>query len=95
MTAPNNNPPALTLADLIVDGLIPEPSADAMERVRLAFNPSGRTEIDAMKFVMATAMTMCEQVRDRDPARGRSAAIAITELQTASMYAVHAMTTGL
>lgn len=66
--------------------------------VGLTFNPSNDTDVDAIKRQYAAIIDLLEEVRhtsgfigDRSE-KGRLASIAITEAQTAQMWAVKALT---
>jgi hypothetical protein len=71
-------------------------SKTAIDAVRKDFNPSGNADVAAIKERTADLITMMEIIRDRDGGKaGREAAVAITNLQTASMWCVLAATKGL
>lgn len=71
-------------------------SETAKEAVRRDFNPSGSADVAAIKERTSELIAMMEVIRDRDGSKaGREAAIAITNLQTASMWCVLAATKGL
>lgn len=69
-------------------------SPTAMEAVRLKFNPSGSAEVDEIKILAAALISKMESIRNLRTA-GREASVAITELETAAMWAVKAATKGL
>lgn len=69
-------------------------SPTARDAVRLGFNPSGDPTVLALKTKMAEWLTIVEEVAARGLA-GRECAVAITQAQTASMWAVLAATKGL
>lgn len=69
-------------------------SDSARDSVRLGFNPSGDPTVVALKTKMAEWITLVEEVQARGVAP-REAAVAITNAQTASMWAVLAATKGL
>lgn len=69
-------------------------SDTAIDAVRLKFNPSGLDRVGKIKMLTAALITECEQIREEGTA-GREAAVAITNVQTASMWAVLAATKGL
>jgi hypothetical protein len=72
------------------------PSPSANEAVRRDFNPSGSPDVAAIKERTSELITIMETIRDRDGGKaGREAAIAITNLQTASMWCVLAATKNL
>lgn len=64
--------------------------------VRLRFNPSGLDKVTKLKMLAAAFITECEYMQaDREKEVGRECAVAITNMQTASMWAVSAATKGL
>ena len=69
-------------------------SDSAREAVRLGFNPSGDPTVLALKTKAAELLTLYEDVMSRGHA-GREMAVAITHLQTASMWAVSGATKGM
>lgn len=64
--------------------------------VGLHFNPSGSGEVFQCKTAFAAEIDRMAKLRDEatDPEQKRLASIAITELQTAQMWAVKALTWG-
>lgn len=68
-------------------------SATACEAIRFKFNPSGDARVNTIKTLTARLITELEAIRD-EGAAGREAAVAITNVQTASMWAVLAATKG-
>jgi hypothetical protein len=71
-------------------------SESAADAVRVKFNPSGSANVALIKNYTAQLITIMEAIRDRDGGTaGREAAVAITQLQTASMWCVLAATKGL
>lgn len=62
--------------------------------VGLAFNPSGDPEVYACKSTFARAIDQMNDLRNstEDPEIKRMASVAITEAQTAQMWAVKALT---
>lgn len=60
----------------------------------VTFNPSGKMEVDNIKQAAATFIDMVHEVREAssDPEVKRMASVAITEAQTAQMWAVKAAT---
>lgn len=71
-------------------------SPTAADAIRHKFNPSDRGDVASIKDLTGTLITMLERIRDRDDGKaGREAAVAITNIQTASMWAVLAATKGL
>ncbi len=71
-------------------------SDSANDAVRRNFNPSGNADVAAIKERTADLIALMEVIRDRDGGKaGREAAVAITNLQTASMWCVLAATKGL
>lgn len=68
---------------------------DAADLVRMGFNPSGRPQVDALKALAAALISEMKNIADdRSHPGAREAAIAITQLQGASMFAVAAATAG-
>ena len=73
-----------------------ETTATAKDAVRKDFNPSGNQDVADIKAITASLVSKMEQIRDRNNGlAGREAAVAITNLQTASMWCVLAATKGL
>jgi len=71
-------------------------SETAKDAIRKDFNPSGNADVAMIKAMTAELITFMEGIRDRDGGKaGREAAVAITNLQTASMWCVLAATKGL
>jgi len=71
-------------------------SDTAADAVRLKFNPSGNSDVADIKEMTSKLIHRMELIRDRNGgAAGREAAVAITNLQTASMWCVLAATKGL
>lgn len=65
--------------------------------VGLTFNPGGNSDVDAIKRAFAAEIDRMDELRRTANAAGKSeqaryASIAITELQTAQMWAVKAVT---
>lgn len=62
--------------------------------VGLSFNPSGDSEVEACKREFAAAIDRMNSLRERttNPEIKRMASVAITEAQTAQMWAVKAIT---
>ena len=69
-------------------------SNEALALVRGGFNPSKLEAVDRMKALAAALISECEAIRDAKGPGGREAAIAITQIQGASMFAVAAATAG-
>lgn len=71
-------------------------SPTAADAIRHKFNPSDRSDVARIKDMTGTLITFMESIRDRDGGKaGREAAVAITQLQGASMWCVLAATKGL
>ncbi|MBC7286129.1 hypothetical protein [Hoeflea sp.] len=70
-------------------------SDSAAGLVRYKFNPSGLETVQKLKFLAAAIISECELIRDNKGPGAREAAIAITDLQKASMMAVAAATAHL
>lgn len=68
---------------------------EAKEAIRLSFNPSQKTEVFTLKMLAAALFTYCNYLQDFKPEAGREFAVAKTNLQTASMWAVSGATKGL
>lgn len=70
-------------------------SPSAAAAVRHRFNPSARGEVDRIKDLAGTLVTMLEEIRERDDGRAvADAQVAIRHVQTASMWSVFAATVG-
>tara|TARA_R110002073_G_scaffold214280_1_gene374718 strand:+ start:1217 stop:1462 length:246 start_codon:yes stop_codon:yes gene_type:complete len=67
----------------------------AAKLVRYTFNPSGLERVQNLKFLAAALISECEAIRDEKGEGAREAAIAITDLQKASMMAVASATAHL
>ena len=73
-----------------------ETTETAKDAVRKNFNPSGNQDVADIKAMTAALVTKMESIRDRNNGMAvREAAVAITNLQTASMWCVLAATKGL
>ena len=70
-------------------------SQSAAELVRMGFNPSKLERVDRIKALAAALVSECEDIRDDRGPGAREAAVAITQIQGASMFAVAAATAGL
>jgi hypothetical protein len=62
--------------------------------VQLDFNPSGNNDVHQMKIAFANIIDACNLGRSEttDPEKKRLFSVAITEAQTAQMWAVKAIT---
>ena len=62
--------------------------------VGLSFNPSGDPDVTAVKEAFAQAIELCHQLREKagHGEKGRMLSVAITEAQTAQMWAVKGIT---
>jgi hypothetical protein len=62
--------------------------------VGIQFNPSGSDEVNDLKIAAANFIDLCHQAREEatDPEVKRMYSVAITEAQTAQMWAVKAAT---
>lgn len=67
-------------------------SNEALALVRGGFNPSKLPAVDRMKALAAALISECEAIRDARSPGAREAAIAITQIQGACMFAVSAAT---
>lgn len=84
----------------IFTGALPEGAethitGSAADTVRMGFNPSKMPRVDRIKALAAALISECEAMRDDGVGSAREAAIAITQVQGASMFAVAAATAGL
>ena len=70
-------------------------SDSAAQLVRMGFTPSTLKPVDRITALAAALVSECEAITAEKPAGAREAAIAITDLQKASMMAVAAATAGL
>lgn len=68
-------------------------SATAKEAVRFSFNPSAIDRVATVKLLAAALIQECEEIRAEGKA-AREASIAITEIESAAMWAVKAATKG-
>lgn len=69
-------------------------SKAALDIVRSNFNPSAFSSVDHAKVLGAALITLMEPTRDARGEGGRCAALAITQAETATMFAVKALTAG-
>ena len=69
-------------------------SETAAEAVRVNFNPSGLESVARLKGIAAEFITACEELNAANPDAGREFAVAKTNMQTASMWAVLGATKG-
>lgn len=73
-------------------------STEAMDLVRLSFNPSSMERVAVLKSLAAAFISECEAIKAEAAGGGkggREASIAITEAQGACMFAVAAATANL
>ena len=70
-------------------------NSSAAELVRMGFNPSKIEAVDRIKALAAALISECITIRDAKGKGAREAAIAITEIQGGSMFAVAAATADL
>lgn len=68
-------------------------SDNSAKAVRMGFNPSSVTRVDRLKALAAAFLTECDDIAAEIPAAGREMAVAKTNMQTASMWAVLGATT--
>ena len=61
-------------------------------RVGTMFNPSGRADVDYIKEHAAIMIDLLLPIRDQGGEAARCAAIAMTEIESAAMWAVKALT---
>ena len=79
---PDYKVPTPSLMDLIVDGLIPPPSPEALERV--VYRQGEHESVVAYKMLIASAITVLEQVKDEDGVFGAyGAGVVIGQLKAA------------
>lgn len=69
-------------------------SDSAARAVRYNFNPSQLESVARLKALAAAFISECERLSTEIPIAGREFAVAKTEMQTASMWAVLGATTG-
>jgi hypothetical protein len=71
-------------------------SDSAAQAIRMGFNPSAIKDVDRLKAIAAAFISECERIK-ATPGNyaGRELSVAITEMQTASMWAVLGATKGL
>jgi hypothetical protein len=67
----------------------------AAQIVRMGFNPSKLERVDRIKALAAALVSECEAIQNGVKPGGREAAIAITQIQGATMFAVAAATAEL
>jgi hypothetical protein len=67
----------------------------AADAVRMTSNPSAKPQVERLKALAAAFISECDRVAAEVPNSGREAAVARTNMQSASMWAVLAATTGL
>lgn len=65
----------------------------AQEAVRLDFNPSANERVTRLKALAAAFLSECDDIASEQPNAGRELAVAKTNMQTASMWAVLGATT--
>lgn len=66
-----------------------EISESAAEAVRLKFNPGALNDVTMLKTLAASFITICENLKRGAP---REFSVAITEMETAAMWAVKGAT---
>ena len=66
----------------------------AQEAIRYSFNPSGRPRVNTLKALAAAFLSECDAALADVPGAGRELAVAKTQMQTASMWAVLGATKG-
>ena len=69
-------------------------SNEAAEVVRLSVNPSSRSSVDEIKALSAALVTVCRRLRAADTSIAREMSLAITDVETACMWAVKGATKG-
>lgn len=90
----NMEPVSITQTGQIVDPAAGRPLTFGEKAVGLTFNPSNNGEVDACKKGFAAVIDQMDALRNSstNPDVKRMAAVAITEAQTAQMWAVKAIT---
>jgi hypothetical protein len=69
-----------------------QPETEGQYRVGTEFNPSGSTSVDIIKTEIAKLIDLLLPIAEARGPGGREAAIAMTELEGAAMWAVKAVT---
>jgi hypothetical protein len=69
-------------------------SGKGMEAIRFKFNPSNLPDVDRIKSITCAFISELMRLQEANPEAGREYAVAITNAQTASMWAVLAATKG-
>ena len=69
-------------------------SGISAEIVRLDFNPSTVSSVEALKALAAAFITLCDRVAENEPQSKRHVALAKTAVEEAAMWGVKAATTG-
>lgn len=82
------------LPKVVINDVAVSISASAEEAVRLKFNPSALNDVAQLKTLAAAFISECDRIATAIPDAGRSLAVAKTNMQTASMWAVLGATTG-
>lgn len=72
-----------------------ELSPEAIDAVRVNFNPSGDARVNELKAAAALLYQLNLNIAQHKPESARESAVARTNLQTASMWGVLAATKGL
>ena len=81
------------MAEDVIDGLTPPELTFGMKAVGLSFKPSGDTDVYRIQSMYAEIIDHLNKMRWTDRSeKARLLSIAITEAQTASMWAVKAIT---
>lgn len=65
----------------------------ALQAIRFSFNPSGEPDVMILKALAAAFIRECQRIQQDRPSVGREMAVAITNMQTASMWGVLGVTT--
>lgn len=63
-------------------------SESSFEAIRFKFNPSALGSVTRLKILSSLFIAECERQRDNNPLAAREFAVAITNMQTASMWSV-------
>jgi hypothetical protein len=68
---------------------------EAKEAIRYSFNPSGLASVNVLKALAASYLSAIKEAEGQKPEAGREFAVAKTNMQTASMWAILGATKGL
>lgn len=71
---------------------LPNPDGRGARLVRLSFNPSGDSAVDAIKSAAAALIDQVDSLETEDMEGVRARALAVTHFETGAMFAVKAAT---